>query len=173
MSLSLFESTLFSEAPEDEPEAPGPGPPDIPDMEAPVDADGDDLPPDLPEMDFDENEASGAEDEGGDEAPLEISDKISVVMNYRLYQRFLTLANTVANQISTIKGNSDVIHSVSPGSLGIIEPLGKLGENIRLYLTNNFLTNNYSRNLLFYNKCLNLLKMLDDIFSKEIRKGKH
>ena len=47
----------------------------------------------------------------------------------------------------------------------------QLDENIRLYLKDIFLNENYSKNLLFFNKCLNLLNILNKIFSQKIRKG--
>lgn len=177
---NIFDQLVFREAPGDEPEpadSTDTGPPDLPadDSGGAPPIEGDE-PPDIPEIDdFDpDNPGSEMADDGtdGDGAPLEISEKISVVMNYQLYQRFLTLSNTVANQLSTIRSNNDLIHSVSPKALAVIEPLGKLGDNIRLYLTNNFLDNNYSRNLLFYNKCLNLMKLLEDIFARELGRGK-
>lgn len=176
MTPNIFDQLVFSEAPGDEPEPAETGPPDLPADDPTGEPPAGDDPPEIPETDDFGPDGSGDElpddDPTGDEAPLEISEKISVVMNYQLYQRFLTLSNTVANQLSTIRSNNDLIHSVSPKALAVIEPLGKLGDNIRLYLTNNFLDNNYSRNLLFYNKCLNLMKLLEDIFARELSRGK-
>ena len=88
-----------------------------------------------------------------------------------LYQRYLTLLNTNGSQLTMIKNNSDILFTLSKDSLSIVEKLKKLDENIRLYLKNSFLHENYSKNLLFFNKCLNLLKILNDIFDKEVRKG--
>lgn len=176
MTSNIFEQLVFSEAPGDEPEPVETGPPDLPAEDLAGEAPTGDEPPEIPEVDDFGTGDPGDEllDDGSTdgEAPLEISEKISVVMNYQLYQRFLTLSNTVSNQLSTIRSNNDLIHSVSPKALAVIEPLGKLGDNIRLYLTNNFLDNNYSRNLLFYNKCLNLMKLLEDIFARELSRGK-
>ena len=45
----------------------------------------------------------------------------------------------------------------------LVEFVKRLDENIRLYLKNSFINENYSKNLLFFNKCLNLLKLLNDI----------
>lgn len=177
MTNNLFEQLIFSEAPEDEPVPSDTGPPDIPDDQPPeLDVGGEDQPPELADDAGDDFGMDGVDDQVGEdgegEAPVEISEKISTAMNYRLYQRFLTLSNTVSGQLTTIKSNSDLVHSTSPKAMAVIEPLGKLGENIRLYLINNFLDSNYSQNLLFYNKCLNLLKLLNDIFSSELGKAK-
>ena len=148
----------------DPPEEAGTGPPDI------------DAPPDVTAPDFgagdNMDDPMASENEEPQEEPLQVSEKISLAMNASLYQRFLTLLNTVNNQISSIKGNNDIIYAISPTSLDTIEPLTKLAENISLYLANSFLDCNYSKNRLFYNKCINLLKLLDNIFTKELRKHK-
>lgn len=192
--INLFEQYL-TEAPDDTPPdmpSSDTGPPDMP-AEAAMD-DGppelspdepsennqdiaDDGPPDLGDDFGDENQESfdDAEDQGNDDNPpienLELDDKISAIMNMNLYQRFLTLLNTINNQLSTIKGNSDILYTLSSSSLDVVGLLKKLDENIRLYLKNSFLNENYSKNLLFFNKCLNLLKLLNDVFDKNIRKG--
>lgn len=170
----------------------GGAPPDMPD-EAPAE---DDSPPDMGD-DFggdDMNDAPpemGGEDDGGfeddmgfgddtdsnesqednNENNLELDEKISSILNMNLYQRYLTLLNTIGSQLTMIKNNSDILFTLSKDSLSIVEKLKKLDENIRLYLKNSFLHENYSKNLLFFNKCLNLLKLLNDIFDKDIRKG--
>ena len=172
---SLFERVVFGEADE---EAPDISDPNLPEEAAtgPPATDEMDAPPDVSAPDF----GAGTEDplatntgmEEEREEPLRVSEKISLAMNASLYQRFLTLLNTVNNQISTIKGNNDVIYSISPTSLETMEPLTKLSENLSMYLANNFLDCNYSKNRLFYNKCVNLLKLLDDQFTKELRKQK-
>lgn len=92
-------------------------------------------------------------------------------MNMQLYQRYLSLLNTITGQLTTVKNNSDVLYGISPDSLDIIEQLKKLDENVRLYIKNSFLHENYSKNLLFFNKCLNLLQLLNVEFDKVIQKG--
>jgi hypothetical protein len=165
----------YNEAPGDEET-----PPDLPEDDAggapettegpPVEDTG---PPDLGGDDLGDQDFGGDESSGDEElVEPEISEKLSTVMNATLYQRFLTLHNTIDNQLTSLKGSNDVIYAVSPKALEAIEPLSKLGENIGLYLSHNFLDSNYSKNLLFYNKCLNLLNMLNAIFSRELKRGK-
>lgn len=190
--LSMFEKFLY-EAPGDDPpdvqpaadtppdvpaEAPDDsGPPDIPD-DAGADI-ADDGPPDMPpdgEDGFDDGGfGDGGADEGGEDGNdpenLGLDDKISAIMNMNLYQRFLSLMNTIGGQLTMLRNNGDVLYTISPESLDIVESLKKLDENIRLYLKNTFLNENYSKNLLFFNKCLNLLKILNDVFDKNIKKG--
>lgn len=196
---SLFEQFLY-EAPGDDPPDVAPDmssdaetPPDMPEEtpdtdDSPPDMGddfggdmGDDAPPDMGSDDdggfgdegddgFGDN--SGADDSGeNDSNNLELDEKISSIMNMNLYQRYLTLLNTIGSQLTMIKNNSDILFTLSSDSLSIVEKLKKLDENIRLYLKNSFLHENYSKNLLFFNKCLNLLKLLNDIFDKDVRKG--
>ena len=171
-----------TDSPPDMPEEAPPEDNGPPDMEDDFSGDnfGDDSPP---EMGGDEGlgDDMGFDDEGSDEGDesensennnnLELDEKISSILNMNLYQRFLTLLNTIGSQLTMIKNNSDILFTLSKDSLSIIEKLKKLDENIRLYLKNSFLHENYSKNLLFFNKCLNLLKLLNDIFDKEVRKG--
>jgi len=116
-------------------------------------------------------------EEGAEENPddklknLGLDEKISAIMNMNLYQRYLSLLNTIGGQLTMIKNNSDILHTLSADSLDIVESLKKLDENIRLYLKNSFLNENYSKNLLFFNKCLNLLKLLNDVFDSNVKKG--
>jgi len=187
--FNMFEKIIF--------EAPGDPPPDIPeedttapDMppddppEIPADDPGGGIgggsmegeaPPDMDMGDIGGGDAGGVWDasaEGEGEQPeLELDEKISTVMNQGLYQRFLALLNKIGNQLSMIKNNSDILYTLSHESLEIIGSLKKLDENIRLYLDNSFLNENYSKNLLFFNKCLNLLKLLNEIFEKNVQKG--
>ena len=188
-SQNIFKQFLF-EAPEDEtpPDMIGNGPPDVPDGaqndEPPdipdnVGADemGSDEPPEMPD-EFGEDEL-GDEDFTDDSSInpddqsqiLGLDDKVSAVMNMNLYQRYLALLNTIGGQLTMIKNNGDILYTLSSDSLSIIENLKKLDENIRIYLKNSFLHENYSKNLLFFNKCLNLLKLLNDVFDNDIKKG--
>lgn len=191
--LSMFERFLF-EAPGDDP-PPDVAPPDQPeetsdppDMPAdisddPPDMGGDpgempdDGPPDMPGDDFGgDSDPDGMDMDGSDPseqnaADLGLDEKISSIMNMNLYQRFLSLLNTISSQLTMLKNNGDVLYTLSENSLGTIKSLEKLEENIRLYLKNYFLNENYSKNLLFFNKCLNLLKLLTDVFDENIKKG--
>lgn len=190
--LSMFERFLYEAPGDDPPDAPATesppdvpaeapddsGPPDIPD-DAGADT-ADDGPPDMPpdgEDGFDDGGGfgDGGDDggEGGQEDPdnLGLDDKVSAIMNMNLYQRFLSLMNTIGGQLTMLRNNGDVLYTLSSTSLDIVESLKKLDENIRLYLKNTFLNENYSKNLLFFNKCLNLLKLLNDVFDKDVRKG--
>lgn len=186
---NMFERSLLEasgddppDVPADQPEEPA-GPPDMPadipdDPPDMGDGDGamDDGPPDMA-SDFEDD--SGFEDdpgqgeEGSEEgtANVGLDEKISSIMNMNLYQRFLSLLNTISSQLTMMKNNGDVLYTLSEKSLDTIGSLEKLEENIRLYLKNYFLNENYSKNLLFFNKCLNLLKLLTDQFNEYIKKG--
>lgn len=161
-------------------------PPDINNEPPPDISEDNNSPPDIsdgtednspPDIDFNEEEDDpGFEDEEQPEENdennnLGFDEKISAIMNMNLYQRFLSLLNTVGGQISMVKRNSDMLYTISNESLDILESLKKLDENIRLYLSNYFLDENFSKNLLFLNKCINLLKLLNTIFEKNIKKG--
>ncbi len=195
--LSLFERVLV-EAPDDAPDMPtpdevtpeaSPPPPDLDDttggMDAPdiggEDSRAMDAPPDLAGPDemmeddlggdgggFDD---SSSEDSGDPKESLNVDEKISTIMNQNLYQKFLTLLNTIGIQISSVKNNNDVLFAISPEITDTVESFKKLDENLRLYLTNQFEYENYSQNLLFFNKCVNLLKLLNDILDKSLSKG--
>jgi hypothetical protein len=187
---SLFEQVLY-EAPEDD------APPDLQPAEdtapdSPPDLSVDDTPTDNdtgggpeasgpPDLEMDNEGEGEGEDvsyddeddtaEGTPQEDLGIDEKISNIMNMNLYQRYLTLLTNVGNQLSSVKNNSDALITLAPKSIDIITSLEKLDENIRLYIDNYFVKENYSKNLLFFNKCLNLLKLLNDTFDKNIRTG--
>lgn len=113
-------------------------------------------------------------EEGEEENPyanMGLDEKISNILNLNLYQRFLSLLNTLTSEITSLKDNNDMIQSLNEEALNIVEKLRKLEENVNLYLKNYFMNENYSKNLLFFNKCLNLLKLLNDSFSEMINKG--
>lgn len=184
--LDLFQQSLFLEAPGDEGEAStdaqptdppaDDAPPDIPD-DVGTESDND-APPDMTDEDPSDN---GLGDTGFDDGQqqeeedpnktMKLDAKVSTVMNVNLYQRYLTLLNTINTQLSMIKNNGDMIYTLSDQTSSIIASLKKLDENVRLYMSNIFLEENYSRNLLFFNKCLNLLKLLNDSFDASIQKG--
>lgn len=180
-NIDKFLSVLY-EAPGDAgpPDIADEGPPDLPDDGGAA------APPDIPDMGMgddlgamgDPNDPMAGfgdpDQEQQEQDPnqkMELDEKISAIMNQQLYQRFLALLNTLTNQLSSIKNNSDILFSVSKESIDLVDQLKKLDENIRLYLKNSFLHENYSKNLLFFNKCLNLLKLLNDEFDRVIQKG--
>lgn len=173
----------------DEPAAPDDtgGPPDIADDaggDAPVEDDGGgdggdpEAPPEMGGGDGDGSFDGGDEfgdtgdDQGdGEQQDLGLDDKVSSIMNMQLYQRFLSLLNNVGSELSMCKINNDILYTLSPKCMEIVPALKKLDENIRIYLKNSFIHENYSKNLLFFNKCLNLLKLLNDVFDGDVRKG--
>jgi hypothetical protein len=181
-------------------EAPGDPPPDMPADATPTDTGGDAPPemdmggddPDIsdpPDMgddnmsgdppDLGEEGDFGGEDQGMEDQPeeedpnanLEFDEKISRIMNMNLYQRYLALLNNIGGQLTMLKDNSDTLYAVSEDSIDIIAALKKLDENVRLYLKNYFIQENFSKNRLFFDKCLNLLNLLNEIFQKKIEKG--
>lgn len=170
-------------------EAPGDddAPPEIPEDDGGADeappgmddagADGadmgaDDTPPDM----MGGEDESGFGDEGGEgeenpEEQMDFDEKISAILNQKLYSKFIAMLNTITSEINSLKDNSDILRSISPNINDRAEQLRKLEENINLYLKNYFMKENYSKNLLFFNKCLNLLKLLNDSFDKDVKKG--
>ena len=189
-SRTLFEQYL-TEAPEDGDAPPDmTGAPDMPDEATPTNddppdmtdtTDEDDTPP--PDMGGDDDtsmddfgttddDTTGNDDEGQDKnQKLGLDDKVSAIMNANLYQRFMTMLTKISAQISSMKTNLDILHAVSPDVTEIIESLERLDDNIRAYIRHSFMSENYSKNLLFFNKCLNLMKLLNDSFDRVIRKG--
>ena len=135
-----------------------------------------DIPPDFGEDDMGGDEFGG-EEEGSDgdeeqkQEPLDLDEKVSAIMNAKLYSRFLTMLNNLGSQMNQLKQNSDMIYSLSPEASNILSKYKNLDDNIRLYLKNSFIDENYSSNILFFNKCLNLLKLLNDSFSSYVNKG--
>lgn len=177
-------------------EAPGDDPP--PDISQQDDSGGDVMPPDLPEdnsidmgadgppdlpddsgtpPDMEDDSGFGGDEFGGEEQQedqnekMELDEKISAIMNRNLYQRFLELLGSVTSQISQIKDNRDVLNSIVEDIQGFLSRLTDLEENIRLYLKNYFIHEDYGKNRLFFNKCLNLVSLLNMIFDDAIKKG--
>ena len=190
--LTLFERYLI-EAPEDE-EAPdanmdvsNDGPPEAPAEDPPAidGTTGDDNAGDLsadpevgedpPDMgDFNTDDMDAGSEEGTseeDNAPAGLDAKVSAILNQTLYKQFLSLLNQIASQQTSIRNNSDILYTISADVAGIVKSLSKLEENIRMYLKNTFADENYSRNLLFFDKVVNLLKLHNDSFDAMIRKG--
>ena len=190
--IDLFERFLF-EAPEDDPpDMTDSTPPDIPDDmgsdDAPPDIDDggdvgmDDAPPDMGEEEsFTDDDGGFGDDMGDDEgdensgdensANMGLDDKISAVMNAKLYNQFLSLLSRITTQITSMNNNADVLFVISPDTLDTSKSLKQLDENIRDYLKHEFPNANYSKNLLFFNKCMNLLRLITDAFNKTIQKG--
>ena len=194
---SFFEK-YFYEAPEDEsppddntgneseqtsndpPDTTDDGAPDMNDFDDSDNSDDGDSPPDI--GGFDDTDNNGDDNFGMDDfddnsdnsnnsQDLHLDDKVSAIMNMNLYQRYLSLLTTIKTQLTMIRDNNDILRTLSPDSLNIVDSLKKLEENINLYIKNNFTHENYSKNLLFFNKCLNLLKLLNDVFDKDINSG--
>jgi len=188
--LSFFEQVLF-EAPGTEATPDATAAPDMPDVgtsDSPPDMPTNDdltgeadteMPPDMPEdMSSDDNDFGSDMDDinsddenNGEKKELEIDEKISNILNKLLYDKFLTLLNQIGSQLSNIKNNNEILHSIVPNLGEIVEEFKRLDESIRLYINNSFISENSSKNLLFFNQCLNALKMLNDKFSQEINKG--
>lgn len=171
--MSLFERVFF-EAPEDDP--PDMAPPSTDD--APPDMGGaDDPPPDMDagdmEGDMRDNDYGFDDGTGGDEDDTEnlnFDDKISIIMNQRLYERFIKLHMTLKNQLKIFNKNMDLIDTISDKNDSILTSMTKLSENVEEYMANYFMNENYSKNLLFFNKCINLYNLLQQNFDKEIKR---
>ena len=188
LSENIFSKFLY-EAPDDDPPdtVSDTGPPDVPDD---INSDG---PPDMgdfednttqdqtdtegtnddpPDMTDDFGDTGDFNDEGDDiqndesqEEDLGLDDKVSAVMNDILYQNYMSLITKINTQLTNMKDNSDEDTSE------IVRKLEELDENIRLYIKHKFLKEDYSKNKLFYNECLNLLGLINKVFDRSIHKG--
>lgn len=185
---SLFEQWMF-EAPGDDPPVEETPAPDMPDEAPPMDdtppdmdvgdpADdtpmdvggGDDLPPDLGNDDsFGDFEDLPADEE--EKSPAGLSDKVSSILNLNLYQSYMGLLSQLESNISSIKHNSDLLYSLNKDIELVVNDFKRLSENLRLYIDNSFTNERYEKNLLFYNKCKNLNKLLNDKFDSIVHKG--
>ena len=112
-----------------------------------------------------------ADGEGDNKETLELDDKVSAILNDNLYQHYLALITKINSQLTNIRDNSDVLYTLSEDTLEVVKVLEDLDENLRLYVKNKFLNENFSKNKLFYNKCLNLLGLVNKVFDRDIRKG--
>lgn len=132
-----------------------------------------------PDMDAPDDDYFGGDDgsiddsvaDQTDDANVGLDDKVSQIMNMNLYQRFLSLLRQIKDQLNIIRKNADVMYSLTHEVDDTVTMLMKLDENVRLYLNHYFMNENYSKNLLFFNKCLNLLKLLNDKFDANVSKG--
>lgn len=187
MAYNTFEKWLF-EADGDPPDIDG-GASDNQNTDTSSNDISEDAPPDIGS--FDDSGGDSGGDESFDTSGLEdieddpqahemdggvqnmqLSEKISAILNNILYQRFLSMLNTVGGQLTSIKNNNDVMISLIKDDYDeFISKLKKLEENIRLYLKNNFIHNDYSKNLLFFNMCLNLQKLLNDQLDEKVHKA--
>lgn len=133
----------------------------------------DDAPPDMGDGGFEDDFSDDMleDDSGGTETQQKLDDKLSAIMNVTLYQTFLSLIGNINEQITTIKNNTDMFYTLSNESLDVVPDLKKLDENVRLYLKNTFIHERYEKNLLFFNKCMNLYNLLGDKFNASISKG--
>ena len=149
-------------------------PPDFGGDDGLMDDGGDGSPPDFGDDEGGFGDEDGATDEEGGEdqkEPMDLDDKVSAIMNANLYTRFLTMLTNIEAQMSQMKSNADIVYTLSPDASEMYNKYKQLDDNIRLYLNNSFIDENYSKNLLFFNKCLNLLKLLNDSFSSYVNKG--
>lgn len=149
-------------------------PPDFGGDDGSMDDGGDGSPPDFGDDEGGFGGDDGATDEEGGEdqkEPMDLDDKVSAIMNANLYTRFLTMLTNIEAQMSQMKSNADIVYTLSPDASEMYNKYKQLDDNIRLYLNNSFIDENYSKNLLFFNKCLNLLKLLNDSFSLYVNKG--
>lgn len=181
MKENLFYRILM-EAPEDEGNPPeisddvgaiDDAPPDADNTATPVEA-----PPDIGGDDFGSNDMESDMDLGGNEEekpsedePQGLDNKVSAVLNSGLYKKTLTLLSEITKKKETIKDNIDIIRTLDPDSVIIQEQLERLEDNIRDYNEHHFLSENYSKNLLFYTKCLNLYNQIVLQFSEKINKA--
>ena len=170
-------------------EAPAPpqddSPPDMPtdldgDMGGSADMGGDaggggddDMPPGMDDFggDSSDDTSSGGDSQQGDKKEPTFAEKISNILNSKLYQRFVSLLNRIENQLLSIKNNFDIFNIICAESTDHIDILKKLSENIRMYINDYFINENYSKNLLFFNKCLNLYKLTNDELIKVVKHG--
>ncbi len=150
--------------------------------DVPSDTGVDDGPPDVDNSFGDDDGMSDDSVDDGDpgeedqqdnnqEEELALDEKVSAILNKNLYQEYLRLLNNVSTQLTSIKKNHEILNAISEQSISVVSQITKLEENIRLYLKNYFMTETYTKNLLFYNKSLNLLKMLNDVFDSYITKN--
>ena len=163
-------------APDDMPDMgdDGGSPPDFGGDDGSMDDGEDGSPPDFGDDEGGFGDEDGATDEEGGEdqkEPMDLDDKVSAIMNANLYTRFLTMLTNIEAQMSQMKSNADIVYTLSPDASDMYNKYKQLDDNIRLYLNNSFIDENYSKNLLFFNKCLNLLKLLNDSFSSYVNKG--
>lgn len=121
----------------------------------------------------------GGEDQNSEDTPdeenpdnLNLSEKISAIMNNQLYQRYLSMLNSIGISISQLTDNGDVLFSLmKDGYTDLLNRFKKLNENVRLWMKNNFVNMDYSKNLLFFNMCINLLNLLNKRFQEKMKKG--
>ena len=117
MSLLFFEKVLLEEGeespPAEDPSAEGTDPPDMgSDIES--EFGGDDISGGSDDSSFDtdfgSDDSSGGDNEEKEEPSF--GEKISNVLNSKLYQRYLSLLNRVENQILAIKNNLDIFNII-------------------------------------------------------------
>lgn len=102
---------------------------------------------------------------------ITFGEKISNILNKKLYQRYLTLLNRIENQLLTIKNNLDIFTLLISDNDSNVNVLKKLNENIRTYINEYFANEDYSKNQLFFDKCINLYKLTNEELTKVMRKN--
>ncbi len=149
----------------------GENPPEINDIDDGGDMSEED-PPGMGGDDFGENDGSSDDSaDGNNQEPMDLDEKISAILNKNLYSRFLVMLDKLTTQMTQLKSNNDIVYAISPEASEVSTRYKELENNIRIYLRNSFLSENYSKNLLFFNKCLNLFKFLNASFTSFISKG--
>lgn len=180
----MLQNDLFTEAEEDIPIEDGaPEIEDVPEenmAEEPIE----DLPPDdldttEPDMDTSEDMTSDDFDPDTESISSDMPDgtsvpfdkKISDTLNRNLYQHYISLKKTINQELTMTEDNLDFIDPEVLKDTNLVEILKKLSSNMDLYLMNNFLNNDYSKNVFFYNKCLNMVNLVNIEFSKALKKS--
>lgn len=192
--MNIFEQYLYlNEAPGDEESPPDIGeeapPEDMPDIDDGMMDNGGDMPdmPDMPDMnmdgDMDMDMGGGDMGDGGfsDEQQgdngdlpdenLAVNDKVSLLMNVNLYNHYLSLRDKLRSELSATNNNKDILFSLSDDIVDIIKALDKLEDNLSTYMRNLFNNESYSKNLLFFNKCVNLYNLIIDNFNDVVKEG--
>ena len=139
--------------------------------DAPPDMGGDEFSSDDSFGDEDGSDDSGEEKETEDSAPVGLDNKVSAILNAGLYKKNLALLSELTLKRNTIKDNIDVIRTLDPDAMEISENLQRLEDNIREYNDHTFLDENYSKNRLFYDKCLNMYNLLCQRFRDQMAKA--
>ena len=166
------EDEATTEAPEETPPADD-NPPDMGDdvaADEPMDDEGGlDGPPDIGDDFGDED--SFTDDTGEDTQNLTIDEKISSILNVNLYKNYLSLLSDIGTQLNTIKNNIDIFQAISDKTEETVTAIKNLDKNLRTYMMDTFQDERYENNMLFYNKCKALYKLLNEKFEKDIRKS--
>lgn len=178
----VLENKLFTEAPEDEETSTveDTTPPEVEDVpeetEEEVTTDtteevveDDQGPPDI-EDDVTEEDIETITSDMPSGEGTEFDKKVSDILNRELYQHYMSLKKTINQELTMLENNIDYINSEVMKETDIVEILKKLEENMDLYLANYFVNSNYSKNVFFYNKCLNMVNLVNLEFKRVLEK---